>query len=240
VRLARATPAILVAGALAGCATTQQEATRLQLNSARIRASQVAVHVRRRNPAVRVSAVALLRSGRRMAIVVRVRNLAERTLTDLPVSVGVTAPHGLRRYLNDRAGIDYFDAHLSAIAPRAELTWVFTSSATVPVRARPFADVGIPTPGFSSATRLPQITAELRRGSGARHILRLTIRNDSAVPQYQLPVYATVSGRRGFLAAGAATIAHLGTGASTSLQMALLGSATKATPALEVPPTIFG
>ena len=116
------------------------------------------MRVRRRNPDVRVSAVTLLRSGRRMAIVVRVRNLAERTLTDLPVSVGVTAPHGLRRYLNDRAGIDYFDAHLSAIAPRAELTWVFTLSATVPARARPFADVGIPTPGFSSATRLPQIT----------------------------------------------------------------------------------
>jgi hypothetical protein len=240
VRLARATLAILVPGALAGCATTQQEATRLQLNSARIRISQTAVRVRRHDPNVLVSAVALLRSGRRTAFVVRVRNLADRTVTDLPVSVGVTAPHGLRRYLNDRAGIDYFDTHLSAIAPDAEVTWVFASNATVPARARPFAEVGSPTPGFSHATRLPQITAEVRAGSGRPNIVRLTVRNDSAVPQYQLPVYATVSGRRGFLAAGTATIAHLGTRASTSLQMTLLGSTTKATPALEVSPTIFG
>jgi hypothetical protein len=240
VRLARATLAILALGALAGCATTQQEATRLQLNSARIRASQYAIRVRRRDPNVRVSAIALLRSGRRTAIVVRVHNLADRSLTDLPVSVGVTAPHGLRRYLNDRAGIGYFDTHLSAIGPGAELTWVFASNATLPTDARPFVVVGSPTPGFSSATRLPQLTAELQTVSGRPNIVRLTVRNDSGVPQYQLPVYATVSSRRGFLAAGTATIAHLGTGASTSLQMTLLGSATKAAPVLEVPPTIFG
>ena len=239
-RLVRAAPAIFALGALAGCSTTQQEATRLQLNSARIRASQYAVRVRRRNPDIRVLAVNVLGSGDRAAVVVRLRNLADRVLTDLPVTVGVTAPHGVTRYLNARAGIDYFDTHLSAIGPRAQLNWVFTTHATVPAHGRPFAYVGLPTPGFSSAQALPVIRAQLDLPADKGRILRMTVRNESRVPQYQLQVYATISDRRGYLAAGRATVAHLGTGASTSVQMTLLGSETKAAPALQAPPTIFG
>jgi hypothetical protein len=240
VRLVRAAPAIFALGALAGCSTTQQEATRLQLNSARIRASQVALHVGRHNPDIRVAAVELLKGRDGTAVVVRMRNLADRVLTDLPVSVGLIAAHGVKRYLNSKAGIDYFDSHLSAIGPDAELTWVFTSRAAVPAHARPFALVGTAAPGFSSARTLPQIQVEPEPRSGPPNVVRLTVRNDSAVPQYQLQVYATISGRRGYLAAGTATVAHLGTGASASLQMRLLGSSTKATPALQAPPTIFG
>jgi hypothetical protein len=240
VRLVRAAPAVLALGALAGCSTTQQEATRLQLNSARIRASQLPLHVGRRNPDIRVAAVELLKGRDGTAVVVRMRNLADRVLTDLPVSVGVIAAHGVKRYLNGRAGIDYFDSHLSAIGPDAGFTWVFTSRAAVPAHARPFAYVGTTVPGFSSARTLPQITVQPEPRSGPPSIVRLTVRNDSAVPQYQLQVYATISGRRGYLAAGTAMVAHLGTGASTSVQMTLLGSATKAMPALQAPPTIFG
>jgi hypothetical protein len=240
VRLVRAAPAVLAAGALAGCATTQQEATRLQLNSARIRASQFALHVGRRNPDIRVGAVELLNGRGGTAVVVRMRNLADRVLTDVPISVGLIAAHGVKRYLNGKAGIDYFDSHLSAIGPDAELTWVFTSRAAVPAHARPFAYVGTPVPGFSSARTLPQMTVRPEPLSGSANVVRLTVRNDSAVPQYQLQVYATISGRLGYLAAGTATIAHLGTGATTSVQMKLLGSATKAEPALQAPPTIFG
>ncbi len=239
-RSAKATPAVLALTALAGCATTQQEATRLQLNSARIRASQFAVRVHRRNPDVRVATVQLLQGKNRTAVVVRLRNLAGRALTDLPVSVGVVAPHGVKRLLNAKAGIDYFDTHLSAIGPRAQLNWVFTTHGTLPAHARPFAYVGLPTPGFSSAQGLPLISARADAGADTGRLLRMTVRNGSGVPQYQLQVYATVGGRHGYLAAGKATIAHLATGASTSLEMTLLGNATKATPALQAPPTIFG
>jgi hypothetical protein len=240
VGLVRAAPAIFALGALAGCSTTQQEATRLQLNSARIRASQFGLHVGRHNPDIRVAAVGLLKGRDGTAVVVRMRNLADRVLTDLPVSVGLIAAHGVKRYLNAKAGIDYFDSHVSAIGPDAELTWVFTSRAEVPEHARPFAYVGTAVPGFSTATGLPQITVQPEPRSGSPNVVRLTVRNDSAVPQYQLQVYATISGRRGYVAAGTATVAHLGTGASASLQVRLLGSSTKATPALQAPPTIFG
>lgn len=239
-RLVSAAPAVLAAGALAGCATTQQEATRLQLNSARIRASQFTLHVGPRNPNIRVGAVELLNGRGGTAVVVRMRNLADRVLTDVPISVGLIAAHGVKRYLNGKTGIDYFDSHLSAIGPDAQLTWVFTSRAAVPAHARPFAYVGTAVPGFSSATTLPQITVQPGPRSGSPNVVRLTVRNDSTVPQYQLQVYATISGRRGYLAAGTATVAHLGSSASASLRVRLLGSATKATPALQAPPTIFG
>ena len=93
---------------------------------------------------------------------------------------------------------------------------------------------------FSSAQALPLIRAQLDLPADKGRILRMTVRNESRVPQYQLQVYATISDRRGYLAAGRATVAHLGTGASTSVQMTLLGSETKAAPALPAPPTIFG
>ena len=50
--------------ALTGCATTQQEAARLRLNSARLRATQVRLRVVQPNPAIKVQSVSLLGNSR--------------------------------------------------------------------------------------------------------------------------------------------------------------------------------
>ena len=81
VRLASGALLIL---ALAGCATTQQEAARLRLNSARLRATQVRLRVVQPNPAIKVQSVSLLASHGGSAIVVRLRNLLGHPVSDLP------------------------------------------------------------------------------------------------------------------------------------------------------------
>jgi len=236
--------AVLPLAALSGCSTTQQEAARLQLNSARIRASQLAVRVTRANPHVRVDGVELLAGRDGSAVVVRVRNLLAHPISDLPISVGVRAAGGHKLFLNGAAGSDYFVTHVPAIAAGATLTWVFTTRRSLPPGARPFAVVGVQVPPLVSGLRsLPRIAASAAAvapgGRGAAHI-RVTVRNLSSVPQYELQVYfiARRSGR--VLSAGRATIAHLGTRASASLNVQLVGNPAAAAGTLEASPTIFG
>ena len=98
---ARSAVLVVAAAGSAGCATTQQEAARLQLNSARIRtseaATQVAVggqggagHARGARDA----------AAARTAFVVQLRNPGRRAVSDLPISVGVRGPHRRRIDVN--------------------------------------------------------------------------------------------------------------------------------------------
>lgn len=231
--------ALVAIATLAGCATTQQEASRLQLNSARIRATELRVRVRHPNREIRVTAVAALAAGRGTAILVRLHSVSRRILTDLPISVGEIGPHGRVRYLNGAVGSDYFGAHVAAIAPGATVSWVFTSPSTIAPRTHLFARVGTSEAGFSNARTLPVISVSVL-GPVTRGAVSLAVRNRSAVPQYELQVYGTVSGSHGYLAAGRATVAHLGSGATQTLRMRLLGNPAHAAPVLQAPPTIFG
>lgn len=239
-RSGSAAMAIVSIGLLAGCGTTQQEARRLQLNAARIRATEQPVRVTRADPAVKVEDVQLVRGRSGAALVVRLRSVARHTLTDLPISVGLRPPHGRREYLNSTTGGDYFDAHVASIGAGASLTWVFATHRRLPPRARAFATVGHPSPGFSTASTLPRIAVSALPRSASADSLELSVHNATSVPQYQLQVYAAVRGAHGYLSAGKGEIAHLGSGASTDLHVKLLGRPTAEAPAVQATPTIFG
>ncbi len=233
---------LLAAGPLAGCATTQQEAARLQLNSARIRASEVAVVVHKAGPAVVAGAVAMITGTAGSAVLVVVRNRTRSPIGDLPISVGILAAGGARAYLNATAGLPYFDTHLPGVPARGSLRWVFTTARRLPARARPFALIGpAQAPGASYPQTLPAISARIRSSSARDNIstLSLVVHNLSGVPQYQLPVYAFVRRGSRYLAAGGALIAHLTSDASTKLQLRLLGDDFGASVQVETPPSIF-
>lgn len=235
VRLASFALLILV---LAGCATTQQEAARLRLNSARIRATQVRLRVVRPNPEIKVQSVSLLASHRGSAIVVRLRNLLANPVSDLPISVGVVA-RGHRRYLNGATDSDYFLSHVPGIAAGGVLTWVFTTRRSLPSSTRPFAVVGVTSPPLVSGLRaLPRIAISTGTGSPA-HVGGL-LHNMSSVPQYGLQVYFFASRLGRLVGAGRATIAHLGGGATAAINILAVGKAPRGSVTLEAAPTIFG
>ena len=200
VRSARTACSVTTLGALlAGCATTQQEAARLRVNSARDRASALTVRVNGTNPSVAVQAVKLISGSHGSAVVVRLRNRLAHPISDLPISVGVLGRSGHRRYLNGTAGADYFLTHIPAIGPGGVLDWVFTTSRPLARGARPFAAVGPkPPPEVVAPRSLPRIAvtaSALAAGAGQR--VRLTVRNLSSVPQYQLQVYAVACAQAG-------------------------------------------
>jgi hypothetical protein len=238
---------VVAAVALGGCATTQQEAKRLQLNSARIRASQVPTRVAVSGKAVRVTRVALVPGRGGTAFVVQVHNSGVRAVSDLPISVGVRVGHKPPRYLNVQSPLEfsYYDAHLPAVAAGGTLTWVYATARRVPLHVRPFAIVGdAPSVPATPANRLPVIRASAASALGHAEAnavgsqLAVVLHNLSTIPQYQLQVYAyALSGDR-YVAAGNLTVPHLGSQARQTSKVALLGRVNHARLQIEALPTI--
>jgi hypothetical protein len=220
-----------VAVALTGCVSTQRIAARARLVSARTLASQNATEVTRANPDVTVGRPALIHAQSGTAIVVPLRNNTSSTLTDLPISVGVRTPHR-ELNLNRSANLDYFETHVAVVAPHGETEWVFTTRRRV-TRGRAVAIVGSPQLHPTVAGDLPRIDVSSR---GSAH---LTVSNRSAVPQYDLQVYAVAVRAGRYVGAGRAEVSHLGTGASTTLSISLVGESQRATLRLIALPTIF-
>ena len=200
--------ALLAGTLLGGCTTTQQKSARSKVVANRLLASRKPMLVTRSNPAIQVLGVTLV--GRR-AFVVRLRNRRDKLAEDLPISVGVRPG----RYLNRRGGLGYLNTHVPAIAARSEAIWVFTTSRAAP-RGAPFARVGVGA--TTPAARVPAVRARVA-GSAVRVV------NASSIPQYDLGVFAVASRGGRVVAAGRAAIKHLGTGASTTVRLGLVGRA---------------
>jgi hypothetical protein len=238
VRSASFASLVLLALALAGCATTQQEAARLRLNSARLRATEVRLRVAQPNPEIKVQSVSLLAFHRGSAIVVRLRNLLTHPVSDLPISVGVVT-RGHRVYLNGARDSDYFLSHVPAVGAGGVLTWVFTTRRSLAPGMRPFATVGAASPPLVAGLRaLPRIA--ISPGPGSRARVGGVVRNLSSVPQYGLQVYVVASRLGRIVGAGRATIAHLGGGATAAINIRTVGQAPHGSVTLEAAPTIFG
>ena len=216
---------------LTGCVSTQQIAARARLVSARTLASQTPIEVTRGNPSVSVGPVTVIRARAGTAIVVPLRNDTSNTLTDLPISVTVrTARHEV--YLNRSANLDYFQTHVAAIGPRASTDWVFTTDARIPA-GRAVALVGLAQLHPSVARSLPLIEVSSGRGGS------VTVANGSGIPQYDLQVYAVAIRAGRDVGAGRAEVSHLGSHATTTLSVTLLGDGQGAALRLIALPTIF-
>lgn len=223
---------------LAGCSTTQQQAARLQLNSARLRASEQPLRATARSAVVRVVAAKAIDAGSRAAVVITLHNDGAVPVSDLALLVAAKLEGGRSLYLNDQPGLAYFQTHTPAIAPHQSLTWVLTLGRRLPTGSVPFATVGAVTSGAATTSgSLPplEVVPRARRGFG----VTLTVRNLSGVPQYQLPVYAIARRAARLVAAGQATIGYLGTRSTVRLRVPLVGDPSKAALSLEAPPTIF-
>jgi hypothetical protein len=234
---------LATAGGLAGCATTMQEAARLQLNDARIRASQVPTRVTTAGHVLHVESVTTVTGGGRTAFVVRVTNPSRRPVSDLPISVGVRVRGRRPLYVNALSPLEfsYFDAHLPVVPAGSTLTWVYTTHRHLPAAGRTFALVGAkPSPPAPAPARLPVIrattgAAEARTGQG----LNVVLQSLTTVPQYQLQLYAFAERRGRVVAAGNVTVAELGGQATRRLTLGLLGRPGSAPIRVEAHPTTF-
>jgi hypothetical protein len=175
-----------------------------------------------------VVAVKLVGGSTGSAITVRLRNVAARPLHDLPISVGILGSRGERSYLNAAPNTYYFETHLASIAARGSVTWVFTTDRKLPFTATPFAVVGARASVPATVEHLlPQIdvaaASSPTSANGARRLL----------------VYALGLDRGRYVAAGGATLSHLGTETSETLALSLVGARRSESIELEALPTMF-
>ena len=213
-----------------------EEAARLQLNSARIRA-EPDEHARDQHGSFGPRHRRLGGCRRRPLGVRREPPQRRRhAVSDLPISIGYRGADGATAYLNSGVNLNYFESHIPLIGARGRLAWVFTAR-TLPSGARPVALVGATAaPAAHPTAPMPQITAD-GRARGDR--LEVALDNRSGVPQYQLQVYVVAHRAGHDVAAGDATVAHLGTDSSKTIELPLLGSLSRATVQVEALPTIF-
>lgn len=206
--------------ALTACVSTRQTAAWIQLNDARIRASEHPVRVTSAARSIEVVGIQALRQGSGTAFVVAIRNLRRTAVSDLAVSVGLRGHDGRVRYLNAAAGLPYYDAHVPGIAAGQTLRWVYMSGRPLAPGEQPVALVGegsvaAPAP----AGPLPAITTRvLRRSAGG---VSVRVSNSSGVPQYQLQVYGYAQRSDRYLAAAGASIPILSPGASATVRIGL-------------------
>jgi hypothetical protein len=229
----------LLAVPLAGCTTTQHEAQRVRLDSARLRAALAGTHVEVSGSLVRPTEIATVSNGRQTAFIVTVRDDARRAVSDLPISVGYRTPAGPSVYLNSGTDLRYFQAHLPVVEPGRTLTWVYTTARALPRGAEPFALVGErqSPPALLTETNV-RIVLDYgyRLGSGS---VTVHLDNPTSVPQYQLQVYAyaRVGGR--YVSAGNMTVADLGAGSKQTVTLPLIGKASKGALQVTAIPTIL-
>lgn len=234
--------AVLGAVVLTGCATTQQTAARLRLNGDRVRVSQVPTDVAVSDPQVAVGPVALVRGRSRTAVIVTLRNLSGRAITDLPLVIESTAGHSTR-YLNTAAGFPYFGNHIPAVGAHRTLRWVFTTGHPLTPGARLSARIGgrqsvpagVPTTLPDISTR---VIAAVHAADGPQELI-VAVDNLSSVPQYQLPVFALASRDGHYVAAGGTDIASLAGDTRVIVRVRVIGDPAHALVALEAPATIY-
>lgn len=223
---------------LGGCVSTQRKNARAELVADRTLAARAPLRVRHASRMVRVVHVALVRGARASAFVVTLRNRGARPATDVPVAVGVEGVGGRRTPVNGGGELDWFRTHVPAIPARGTATWVFTAHRALPAGA-PYAVAGASGGAVVSRASgtLPALAA--RAVGRVRNGLLVALVNRSAIPQYDVQVYAVVRDGPRVLAAGAAAVAHLGTHERARVRVALVGAAGRHTVRAFALPTIF-
>jgi hypothetical protein len=232
--------AAVLGTSLSGCVSTQHKNARAKLVAERVLEGRKPLWLGGRSREVRVLHVARVRGRHGGALVVTLRNRGERSLTDVPIVVGVLAADGRRTELNDGHGLAWFQTHVPAIGAGETTTWVYTTRRPLPT-GRAWAVAGQARTARALpriATTVERVTVPARRGAKSAAV-RVALVNGSDVPQFGLQVYAVVRAHGRVVAAGASTVRHLGSRASGSARVALFGAPGRHAARVHALPTIF-
>jgi len=231
-------------GSLSGCVSTQDKNARAKLVADRTIEGRKPLWLGGRSRDVQVLHVDRVRGRHGGALVVTLRNRGASALTDVPIVVGVRGAGDRRQELNGGRGLAWFQTHLPAIGAGETTTWIYTTRRPLP-SGRPWALAG----RASEAGALPRIAATVERAPAARRAaarrrptpaaVRVALANDSDVPQYGLQVYAVVRAHGRVVAAGTATVRHLGSRGHASARVALFGAPGRHAARVHALPTIF-
>jgi hypothetical protein len=227
----------LAAGPLAACESTQDKSRRLAAHGKGLLAEQ-GVEVAKRTKAVKVVSSSVITDANGTAVAVKLRNLTNRTLWRLPISIDVRGAGGKSVFRNDQPGLEPTLAHVPLLRPGETFTWVndqvAASGRAMKVRAR----VGAGEP--IKASRLPRVTLtgarlqdDLVSGVAAVGLAA----NRSKVELHKVVVFATATRNGRVVAAGRGQIVRLKPGKRVHFQAFFIGDPRGARLELSAPPS---
>jgi hypothetical protein len=244
-RVRRLGALLLLALALGGCESSQEESAQLERA-----AKRVAVHVQRglsiarASTRVKVLATEALHSSEGAAAVVTLRDLSSHALRDVPIAISVKDAGGGVLYQNNAPGLEAALTSIALLAPGTQFTWIDDQ-----VQASGGAAGGTPTTVTAlvgEAQQAPSPTPQIRiadvhpneeaGSSGAAG----TVVNDSPVTQRALVVYGTARRGSQIVAAGRAVLQEVPAHGSSQFQILFIGSSKGAQLQVSAPPTTFG
>jgi hypothetical protein len=238
----RAAAALAAAGTIligaAGCETTQERSAKIALRLGHQNAIASTTKLGAVNRDVRVSETALLSSGGETAVALELTNTGSQAQTDFPVLVDVVDAQGRSVYRNDTKGIEPSIQQLALLPAHATAWWVdndLLASGGVPKTVS--ATIGASTQ--SAPATVPAITTKDIRASNSfpgPHV-SVIVENRSAIAQTQLPIYAVALSGGRVVGAGRGIVPGLAAGASTQVQVPMVGTVNGSTISLTVPPT---
>ncbi len=229
---------LLIAVALSGCQSTQEESAKLAKTAKHFTLAHKGLTITRASTQVQVLSAAVVHDAEGAAAAVTVRNSSSHTLSSVPIAITVRDTHGQIVYQNNAPGLEAGLTQISSLAPHGSVTWVDDQ---VPVSGAPASVTAIAGEAPVASGPEPQIEvqgthlAEASTGETAG-----TVHNRSSVTQQHLIVYVTARRAGTIVAAGRAVLAEVAPGASVPFDAFLVGAAAGAQLQASAPASTFG
>jgi hypothetical protein len=229
---------VLIALALSGCETTQEESAKLERTAKHFTLAHKGLSITRVSTQVQVLGATVLRSSEGAAAAVTVRNSTSHTLRSVPIAITVKNARGQTVYQNNAPGLEAALTSISSLPAHGSVTWVDDQ---VPLSGGPTSVSALA--GESPVASGPEARIEvngLRLGEASSGETSGMVRNRSNITQQKLVVYLVARRAGRIIAAGRAILAEVAPGASVPFQAFLTGMTTGATLEANAPATTFG
>ena len=217
---------VLVAVALSGCESTQEESAKLEKTAKHFTLARTGLSITHASTQAQVLSATVVRDSEGAAVAVTVHNSSSHTLSSVPIAITVKNAHGQTLYQNNAAGLETGLTQISSLPAHGSITWVDDQ---VPPSGKPASVSAVVGEASTASGAEPRIEiGALQLSEAATGEASGTVHNRSGITQQKLVVY--VLARRGgtIVAAGRAILAEVAPGASVAFQAFLVGAATGA------------
>ena len=229
---------LLMALALSGCESTQEESAKLEKTAKHFALAQKGLTIVHASTVARARGATVVRDSEGAAAAVTVSNSSAHTLSAVPVAITLKGAHGQTLYQNNAPGLEAGLTQVSSLPAHGSVTWVDDQLPRLNEPADVTAIVGEAPMANGPQPRIEVAGVHLAEESTGE--VAGTVHNHSNVTQQHLIVY--VVARRGgkVVAAGRAVLAEAAAGASIPFQVFFVGSPAGASLQAETPATTFG
>jgi hypothetical protein len=213
-RLRRLLPAASAAAIapllLAGCQTTQEHSAELAKKGSTVLKEETGLKVTKKSTDVKVTSTTVLSDVNGSAVVLKLENQSDQTLTNIPVEVKVFDANNRTVYTNTTPGLEPALTSMPILRPHETAYWVNDQVLATGKPKSVKAEVG--QSGSTLSGALPEIEVgppKLEKDPVSGLEVRGTVVNKTGTDQGRLLLYAVASKGEKVVAAGRGAIDHL-------------------------------